>query len=208
MNNLYLCQYPLRPAGRPYDQDMGPLTGVRVKPKARMVEMEFDIDQHNGNYDEHADEPITSFRLASTGVPPKTNYAVGVLREGLLPQCASCVCSVHGLVWSAGQLHLTPLHAVVRMRPNFEYIDNRKAMERDRDAFLSMDDAEREAARDAAQEMKPVMVKFKKKETERSAAYRKLSHMHHKQTIDAEPWVPMVPYKKEVRCELELVLAC
>lgn len=63
---------------------MGKLVGVRVKPKARMVEMDYELDQKNDNFDEHADEPISHFRLSSTAVPPKTNYAVGVLREGSL----------------------------------------------------------------------------------------------------------------------------
>lgn len=98
----------------------------------------------------------------------------------------------------SGQLHLTPLHAVVRMRPNFEYIDHRKAMERMRDNFLSMDDQERAEAVEQAQEMKPVMVKMKKKETERSAAYRKQSHHHHVTQINAEPWIAMTPHSKDV----------
>lgn len=41
-------------------------------------------------------------KLSSAVVPPKTNYAVGVLREK--------------------QLHLTPLHAICRMRPNLEHV--------------------------------------------------------------------------------------
>jgi len=55
---------------------------VRVKPKARLVEIEYELDQNNGNFDEHADQPIARLKLSATPVPPKTNYAVGVLREG------------------------------------------------------------------------------------------------------------------------------
>jgi len=108
------------------------------------------------------------------------------------------ICFIAVLDDCAGQLHLTPLHAVCRMRPNFDYVDQHTAMERARDAEFAMDETEREQAREASLEMKPVMVKFKKKENERSAAYRKMSHFHHKQQLDAEPWVDMTPFNKNV----------
>jgi DNA-directed RNA polymerase III subunit RPC5 len=34
---LYLLQYPLRPAQRPYSKDLGELTHVRVKPHQKKV---------------------------------------------------------------------------------------------------------------------------------------------------------------------------
>ena len=41
------------------------------------------IDQETGNYDDaHEQHNITEFVLTSHPVPPKTNYAVGVLRGG------------------------------------------------------------------------------------------------------------------------------
>lgn len=46
---------------------------------------------------------METLKLCSKNVAPKTNYAVGVLADGAL--------------------HLTPLHAALRMLPSFEHID-------------------------------------------------------------------------------------
>jgi len=106
-NQLYLLQYPLRPASRPYEKDLGKLRRVRVKPASKRVEFEYDLNVQSSNYDEDTDVPINKFVLSSHPVPPKTNYAVGVLR--------------------GGHLHLTPISAVCRMRPSFDHLDQAAA---------------------------------------------------------------------------------
>jgi hypothetical protein len=44
INQLYILQYPLRPATRPYASDMGSLDRVQVKPNQRLVEMTYKLD--------------------------------------------------------------------------------------------------------------------------------------------------------------------
>jgi len=171
VNNLYLLQYPLRPADRPYDKDLGSLDNVRVKPKQKLVELEYSLDVTTTNYDEDRDPPIRKFKLSSTVIPPKTNYAVGVMRDG--------------------QLHLSPLHAVCRMRPDFSYIDKEEA---ELKAETEMVDEEEDDRKD---ESKQVTMKFKKKESDKAAAYKKNSHAHLKQLQEAEPWMEMRFFGKD-----------
>jgi hypothetical protein len=91
-------------------QDLGQLLSVRVKPMQKKFEMEYALDPASQNYDQQGPKhPLKKMKLSSQPVPPKTNYAIGVVREG--------------------QLHLTPLHAVCRMLPNFEHIDEQEREE-------------------------------------------------------------------------------
>jgi DNA-directed RNA polymerase-3 subunit RPC5 len=160
-SNLHLLQYPLRPMGRPYSQDLGQLLSVRVKPMQKKFEIEYALDPASQNYDKNGPEhPIKKMKLSSHPVPPKTNYAIGVVREG--------------------QLHLTPLHAVCRMLPNLEHIDEAELAER-----------VPEPVKEEASDVAPMLVKFNRKETERSAAYQKVTHAYMKQIQDQEAFVDL-----------------
>lgn len=79
--SLYLVQYPLRPAERPYDDDLGVLTEARIKPEHNKVEFVYRLDAHSDNYNEEAENSTESVTLGSRSVPPKTNYAIGMLRS-------------------------------------------------------------------------------------------------------------------------------
>ncbi len=67
----------------------------RIKPNKKKVEIEFTLDTERANYDSDAKMPISNFKLVSKPVPPKTNYAVGVMKDGalLLYQCVLYLCS-------------------------------------------------------------------------------------------------------------------
>ena len=81
------------------------------------------------------------------------------------------------------------------MRPNFEYVD--KAQEESKAESEIPGQNEEMKAPD---EPRAVTVKFKRKENERSAAYRKLSHAYYKDIQDKEAWIDMTMHKKEVPC--------
>jgi len=121
----YVMQQPLRPAHRPYESELGERVSMRVKPIQKKVEMEFTLEDagvryQNGvavpnisagggreergrNYNADHKYPVRKVTLLAKPVPPKTNYAVGVLTNGVL--------------------HLTPVHAVCRFKPSLSYID-------------------------------------------------------------------------------------
>ncbi|KAI7863361.1 Sin-like protein conserved region-domain-containing protein [Spinellus fusiger] len=136
---LYLFQYPLRNA--PFNNKNGPVA-ARIKPGSKMVELDLPLDIRSPCYntdrgedfamgmndktiktafdrrmEEHEEESSHSYNktkkkeeelldkmtLTSTYIPDQTKYLVGVLRQD--------------------ELHVTPIHSVVQMRPGFKYID-------------------------------------------------------------------------------------
>lgn len=118
------------------------------------------------NYDPSHPHPVRSFKYHCRALPPKTNYCVGVLHSGAL--------------------HLTPLHAIMPLKPNLAYIDqaqiqnNEEAekkrqahrMERKENGLLSeeemaemeAEEEEKAAALAKQNELQTVLMKVKKKE--------------------------------------------
>ena len=207
--HLYLIGSPFRPASRPYDSDLGPLQSVRVKPQQRRVELEYglqqDEDDLSGHYDRHSPHRLQRLLLAGRPVPCKTNYAIAAF-------------SPHS------GLHLTPLSATVRVKPDLQYLDVEAAEEalvqeaarreeeelererererqRDSEEWTAEDEAEDRRRRAAAQreeeeakaapDLRQLTVRFKRKESEKSAAYRQASHAFIKQQEDKEQWMQL-----------------
>ena len=226
INHLYLLASPFRPANRPYAADVGPLKTVRVKPNQKRVELEYDINKvdpdsaHSTpsapyslrshepkpvvNYDASSIHPIDALLLAGRPVPCKTNYAVGVWS---------------GAADGAGPaLHLTPLYSTLRLKPDLSYLDDEReeeaamleSMRREearareewdpederRDADDD-DEVEEKKAAAAKPEMRQMTVRFKKKETEKSAAYRTASHAYIKQMEEKEQWIPLTHHTQQ-----------
>lgn len=100
---LHLIQYPLRPS---YRAMPAAPQKARLKPQNRILQLDYDGRLSAQNYDRDAEEYLQQryLRLQSSQVKEQSNYAIGVLRQG--------------------QLHLTPLHSVLQMRPSLLHIDN------------------------------------------------------------------------------------
>ncbi|EGG20447.1 RNA polymerase III subunit [Cavenderia fasciculata] len=101
-DNLFLFQYPLRQPWRPYD--MTQLDSIRIKPRQQRVEMDFNMDLTNENYNENADVKTEKYTLGSTTVSHRANYAVGIFRND--------------------EFHITPLQSIIQLRPSFGTVDN------------------------------------------------------------------------------------
>ncbi|CAB1119964.1 unnamed protein product [Ectocarpus sp. CCAP 1310/34] len=204
-DHLYLLQYPMQPADRPSStplavKHMGgcsltaaksnethfsaalkkrvlylseadvappppPLTS-QVKAANHLLEVEHPIKQGGKHYDKNAPGQLRRATQKHTGsrVRPATNFAFGVIRSD--------------------ELHLTPIHATMQMRPCFQHIDEAKAQEIEMD----LDDPDNGGTKEAE---KPQQVSFKKKESERATAARKSSYAYKKSIEDAEPWVAL-----------------
>ncbi|XP_033630773.1 DNA-directed RNA polymerase III subunit RPC5-like [Asterias rubens] len=183
--NLYLFQYPVRPSGMPYD-DFQHLV-ARVKPKQKMVELEIGLDTQNSNYDKSRGEQISinvdganpignqTFQsdvmdkqvlASSSGMASTSRYAVGILKDG--------------------ELHLTPLHGLAQLRPNFAYLD--KA---DLKSKVDKADNEGESSQEEEEEAKPVKVQFARPESDQAKARRLASYSHHEKMLSEEMWVPL-----------------
>ncbi|KAL1920262.1 uncharacterized protein VTP21DRAFT_1408 [Calcarisporiella thermophila] len=123
---LHLFQYPVRNLG--FTPETGPIA-ARLKPKARLIELDLPLHTESPLYDKERGEELslgTSDRVVRTAydrmeteedkkellekqtlssqlVPAAARYMVGVLRED--------------------ELHLTPIHGSVQLRPNLNYLD-------------------------------------------------------------------------------------
>lgn len=111
--HLYLFQYPIRPANRPYEETDRP-TEARMKPRAGHLQVEIPILESN-YYDRQravqwTTEPLRTQTLGGS-VAPGRNYLVGLVR--------------------GDEMHVTPLKGVAQLRPIFRYIDEHDREERE-----------------------------------------------------------------------------
>ncbi|RLN94615.1 hypothetical protein BBJ28_00013429 [Nothophytophthora sp. Chile5] len=163
MASSYMVQFPLRPTYRPMPT---PPRRARIKPNNQMLQLDFAVDQRSEHYDRDAEEYLQQkhLLLQSSNVPALTNYAVGVFRQG--------------------QLHLTPVSAVMQMRPSLAHIDD--AVDEDEE------DMEMEEKVEAPpSEVKEVQFQFKKKQSERAISAIQNSYAYRKQQVDAELWMDL-----------------
>jgi DNA-directed RNA polymerase-3 subunit RPC5 len=96
------------------------------------------------------------------------------------------------------QLHLTPLHAVVQMRPELAHIDAADAQRRQEEA-AAKEGAESE---EATQAVKPISVQYRKVDSERVADIKRSSFAHLQDKVDREKWVNLRVTPKSVRIVL------
>jgi DNA-directed RNA polymerase III subunit RPC5 len=157
LNHLYLLQYPMRPMERPLETPVA----AKIKPQNHKLEIKHSIVQSGKNYDTNVPQLLLLKEQTHGGtrVAPVTNYAIGIVREN--------------------ELHLTPVHAIMQMRPMFKHVNEAARRETE-----DMDDGTQ--AEDAPKE-----VMFKKKESERATEARQRSYAHKKSQEEAEQWVEL-----------------
>ncbi|KAK8757182.1 hypothetical protein V5799_000117 [Amblyomma americanum] len=181
--NLYLLQYPQRSVGRSYNEER--CVAARVKPKQEKVELEFALNTSDPSYDSVRGEQFAanadfsssrsgdqkpffeSSRMdkqiltSSKSSSPAENYAVGVLRPG--------------------ELHLSPLSAIVQMTPTFPYLDQSDAKVKAAEAATEQEEE--------VDEPKAVTMRFAQQETDRSKRAREKSFRFIQQKQESEPWI-------------------
>ncbi|XP_022256930.1 DNA-directed RNA polymerase III subunit RPC5-like [Limulus polyphemus] len=82
-----------------------------------------------------------------------------------------------------GELHLSPLHAIVQLRPAFPYLDRSDAR-----AKVDSSHPGDEGSQDEEEEAKAVTVRFAGIETEKTKQARERSYNYHQQQMASEPW--------------------
>ncbi|KAK3600874.1 hypothetical protein CHS0354_019221 [Potamilus streckersoni] len=185
--NLYLLQYPVRPSHMTYDSVEH--LSTRVKPNQKKVELELALNTNSPHYakskgeqialnvDGHKESAEPSYYASSvmdkqvlTSVPSSANterYAVGYLKDG--------------------ELHLSPLHALVQLRPSFGYLDRVD----DRQKVVQQGGGEEgESSQDEVEEeAKPVTIKFARPESAEAKARRLASFEYLNKKREEERWV-------------------
>ncbi|XP_077979709.1 DNA-directed RNA polymerase III subunit RPC5-like [Glandiceps talaboti] len=184
--NLYLLQYPVRPASMPYDDFE--VTSARIKPKQQKIEMEFSLDTKSPNYAKSKGEQI-ALNVDGMNKTGDTVYSSNLMDKQLLTSShtASSVSRYSVGLLKDGELHLTPLHGIVQLRPSFKYLD--KADVRVKQEKAAADEGE--SSQDEEEEAKPVTVKFARPETDQAKAKRLASWQYLEQKRSEESWVDL-----------------
>ena len=170
---LYLLQFPLQNKDSADASEMlRAVTECRMKPHRNLLEVDLALDTECSNFDPDSRLSAPTRTLKSHAVPAKANYAVGAVR--------------------GNELHLTPLHAALQMRPSFQLIDDLDAKEREATGQTKEDARARAAAKKAeASSGAPDVYKvtIKRAETERTIERRQRSHAYLEREQKKEPWV-------------------
>jgi len=216
-NQLYLLQYPVRPCRMSYDTST--VLSAKVKPKQKKVEVTMALNTECTNFDNSKGEQIA---LNVDGADAKDRAGGGadddetmVFPEGQMDRLV--LSSTQALqdtnryavgILDANEFHLTPLHAVLSLRPNFEYLDksDKTAKAEGRGQLGEEEEEEAEAAAAAAggggQDMKAVTVKFArggKMDQERAEKMREKSFEYQQKKAKQEPWQRVIFNRLKVK---------
>ncbi len=173
--SYYLLQYPMQEIQR----RVSPIVGARIKPVNKILEVTRDIDVDGVHYGADASERLrlTSLTHKGTYIPPVTNYAIGIVRNGAL--------------------HLSPLEATMQMRPSFDHLRAEPGVEEggvngEEKSGSGGGDGDTSRERLEKREMDDVeKVIYKKKETDRTQAARRNTYKYKLQKEDREPWIDL-----------------
>ncbi|KAF8456953.1 Sin-like protein conserved region-domain-containing protein, partial [Terfezia claveryi] len=117
---LHLFQYPVRSSNLPYSRLTSTCpASARIKPNAGAIELDDDTVYVSFAEAKSAGRVLTTQTLSAHLHPQSTNYMVGVFRHN--------------------QLHLTPIHSTLQLRPQFTHIDTTISLEKDMQRALRID---------------------------------------------------------------------
>lgn len=194
-SELHLLQYPLRHAQVGIGRDRH-ITGVNVRPKHGRIEVKLavhptlpiEVDDMESSFDMHqvlaAEKEIgveQTLRSKPSSAAPHSNYGLG--------------CFIPTEKSSAGLpiFTIVPVNSVLQLRPAFDYLDKH-----DMDAMRQKmaEKAAKATARGMQvkqqteeEDVAPLQVSFRRRETERAAERRKNSHATLRQKEEDEAWI-------------------
>ncbi|KAI8644531.1 DNA-directed RNA polymerase III subunit Rpc5 [Parasitella parasitica] len=207
---LYMFQYPMR--STPFTSKTGP-SAARIKPRAKMVELDLPLDTRSTNYSTERGE---DFAMGLNDKTIKTaydrrmeeheeelnmghSYKVPRKEEELLDKMTLTSVNVPsqtkyvvGVIRNE-ELHLTPINTTIQLRPGFKYIDKidekwKAANKRIQDVE-KLEEKKREVDTNTAQ-----AVQVSVKNTEREGNIRRNVYSMAVRNADDEDWQPIVYY--------------
>ncbi|KAF6126501.1 RNA polymerase III subunit E [Phyllostomus discolor] len=196
---LYLFQYPVRPASMTYDDI--PHLSAKIKPKQQKVELEMAIDTLNPNYCRSKGEQI-ALNVDGACADETSTYSSKLMDKQTFSssQTTSNTSRYAAALYRQGELHLTPLHGILQLRPSFSYLDKADAKHREREAANEGDSSQDEAEED----VKQITVRFSRPESEQARQRRVQSYEFLQKKHAEEPWVHLHYYSlRDSRSEHE-----
>ncbi|XP_023569543.1 DNA-directed RNA polymerase III subunit RPC5 isoform X3 [Octodon degus] len=94
-------------------------------------------------------------------------------------------------LYRQGELHLTPLHGILQLRPSFSYLDKADAKHREREAANEAGDSSQD---EAEEDVKQITVRFSRPESEQARQRRVQSYEFLQKKHAEEPWVHLHYY--------------
>ncbi|XP_036385127.1 DNA-directed RNA polymerase III subunit RPC5 [Megalops cyprinoides] len=184
-DKLYLFQYPVRPASMTYDEVTH--LSAKIKPKQQKVELEMAIDTMSPNYCRSKGEQI-ALNVDGTTSEDSNTYSVKMMDKQTFSsiQATTNTSRYAAAVFRKGELHLTPLHGILQMRPSFSYLDKADSKHREREAANEGGDSSQDEAED---DVKQITVRFARPESEQARQRRFQSYEFLQKKQAEEPWV-------------------
>ncbi|XP_036772902.1 DNA-directed RNA polymerase III subunit RPC5 isoform X2 [Manis pentadactyla] len=187
---LYLFQYPVRPASMTYDDI--PHLSAKIKPKQQKVELEMAIDTLNPNYCRSKGEQI-ALNVDGACADETSTYSSKLMDKQTFcsSQTTSNTSRYAAALYRQGELHLTPLHGILQLRPSFSYLDKADAKHREREAANEAGDSSQD---EAEEDVKQITVRFSRPESEQARQRRVQSYEFLQKKHAEEPWVHLHYY--------------
>ncbi|CAB3224412.1 unnamed protein product [Arctia plantaginis] len=188
-DNLYIYQYPVRPANRDW-KDVK-VVNASVKPKNKMVRLEIGLDTYSDKYCESKGEQIAintdGQQESSWHVKEKDKsqyFKRGIMDKIVYESSTPCAENDHYAVavLQDKELHCTPIQGIIQMRPSYSYYDKQDKRKQDKNKNDDSDDEDNEPV------AKQVTVKFARQETEVSKKAKEKSFETMSQRIADEFW--------------------
>ncbi|XP_021092961.1 DNA-directed RNA polymerase III subunit RPC5 isoform X3 [Heterocephalus glaber] len=182
---LYLFQYPVRPASMTYDDI--PHLSAKIKPKQQKVEIEMAIDTLHPNYCRSKGEQI-ALNVDGACADETSTYSSKLMDKQTFcsSQTTSNTSRYAAALYRQGELHLTPLHGILQLRPSFSYLDKADAKHREREAANEAGDSSQD---EAEEDVKQITVRFSRPESEQARQRRVQSYEFLQKKHAEEPWV-------------------
>ncbi|PZC82285.1 hypothetical protein B5X24_HaOG210841 [Helicoverpa armigera] len=186
--NLYIYQYPVRPANRDW-KDVK-VVNASVKPRNKMVKLEVGLDTYSDKYCSSKGEQIAlntdGQQESSWHIKEKDKsqyFRHGIMDKIVYESSVPCTETQHYAVaiLQDKELHCTPIQGIIQMRPAYSYFDKQDKRRNDKSKAESDDE-------DKEPEAQQVTVKFARQETEVSKKAREKSFETISQRINDEPW--------------------
>ncbi|KAK1162850.1 DNA-directed RNA polymerase III subunit RPC5-like [Acipenser oxyrinchus oxyrinchus] len=204
-DKLYLFQYPVRPAAMTYD-DVTHLS-AKIKPKQQTVEVEMAIDSMSPNYCRSKGEQI-ALNVDGTTTEESNVYSIKLMDKQTFSsiQATTNTSRYAAAVFRKGELHLTPLHGILQLRPSFSYLDKADSKHREREAANEGGDSSPD---EAEEDVKQITVRFSRPESEQARQRRVQSYEFLQKKHAEEPWVHLHYYGlKDSRWNTRQYLFC
>uniref|UniRef100_A0A8C5WKX6 RNA polymerase III subunit E n=1 Tax=Leptobrachium leishanense TaxID=445787 RepID=A0A8C5WKX6_9ANUR len=197
---LYLFQYPIRPLSMTYDGV--PHLSAKIKPKQQKVEIDTAINTVSPNYCRSKGEQI-ALNVDGTCGDETSTYSTKLMDKQTFSsiQAASNTSRYAAAIFRKGELHVTPLHGLLQMRPSFSYLDKADAKHREREAANEAGDSSQDEGED---DVKQVTVRFSRPESEQAKQRRAQTYEFLQKKQAEESWAHLHYYNiKDSRTELE-----